>query len=287
MISCEQAFQDDLKTAINSYATRNKIAKSQALLAGISFLTKWMAELIPASPPRLAKRLQLTEESDDSREQCAYDHRVDKVSGITRADAPSALRQFRKRTEHDLSIIKPTGPGIIQAKSAHETAVLRYHCFIASEVDHFPYTTDWSGNLQDTAYRIMKAVRNPPKSADNEQDLLAKLNNHTSKKFELNTTTFSDGVYCGTPDAVLYDNGIIASVAEFKSEKDSLPAAKNQLIVYLVMLKISTGWIVMGPPSKAKITMVELTAEMTETLRARFSGYQQFLQALDKEKGTN
>lgn len=285
MITYEQAFQDDLKRAVQDYVVRAQTSKSQALFMGISYLTKWITDLIPASPPRLAKRLQPTEESDDdSREQCARGHRVDKVKGITREDAPSVLRQFRKRTEHDISIMKTNNPGIIQASSAHEIAVLRYHCFIASEVDHFPYTTGWSGNLHDTAYRIMKTVMNPPKSADNEQGLLAKLNKQTSKKFELNTTTFSDYVYCGTPDAILYNDGIIASVAEFKSEKDSLPAAKNQMIVYLVMLKASTGWIVIGPPSKAKVTMVELTDEMTENLKARFAGYQQFLQALDQEK---
>lgn len=284
MITYEQVLQDDLKKAINSYMARSRVPRSQALFTAINYLTKCMSDLIPASPPRLAKRRKLTEESDDdSKEQCADIALANKLRGITRATAPSALKRYRQRTEHDYHLMKVGKSGIIQATSTHEVEVLRYHCFIASEVDRFPYNHEWSGNLSDTSYRIMKTVIYPAKSAQNEQSLLEKLNEHTSKKFKLNTTTFSDGDYCGTPDAIIYENGVITSVAEFKSEKDSFPAAKNQLIVYLVMFKISTGWIVVGPPSKAKFTMVELTDEMKANLQSRFYSYKHFLKALAKE----
>lgn len=292
MISHTQALKDDLQKAIQTYVTRSGAKTGQALCLSINYLTEWIAELVSDSPPRLAKRRQLTndesdsseKDDDDSEAQCANDHPISKVSGVSRKNAPRALKQFRARTEHDFEVMQAGKYGFICAQTEAEVAILRYHCFIASEVDQFPYTTEWSGNLHETAYRIMKAVAHPPKSADNEADLLLKLNEHTKKKFESNTSTFSNRIYCGTPDAIYYRKGAITSVAEFKLSNQSFTAAKNQLIVYLVMFDIPSGWIVTGPPSKVQLTNVELTTEMIDNLKVRYAGYLKFLKALAAQK---
>ena len=97
----------------------------------------------------------------------------------------------------------------------------------------------------------------------------------------MNQSTFTNKIYCGTPDAILWKGKNIVSVAEFKAI-DKRSTAINQLIVYLVMLNLSYGWVVLTGSKTITIEKITLNSQMRANLQARYECYKRFRAALPK-----
>lgn len=267
MISVDEVFQDDLKRAVHGYVARSHTSKSQALFLGINYLTRWMTELIPTSPPRLAKRLQLTEERDDDS--------IAELRQLEKTNSSKQLKQFRQTRKNDyettIKLMRSTQRNF--AENPDEAQLFRIFCLPASEAVRFPLNKEMN-DIDEASVRLVKALTYTPKEPDSkEKTSLASLNDklaldpaYKGLAFESNTKTFTDGKFCGTPDAVMINNGAIVSVAEFKSEKTKQIEfeARIQLGIYLYILGLESGWIVFAN-QKGRI---HVKFVLTDALRA-------------------
>lgn len=276
MITYEQVFWDDLKKAVHSYVVRAETSKGQALFLGINYLTKWMTELIPASPPRLAKRLQLTEESDDDS--------IAELRQLEKTNSSKQLKQYRQARRHDyettIALIKSTKRNY--AENEDEAKLFRIFCLPASEAVRFPLKKEMN-DIDEGSFRLVKALTYTPKESDaKEKKSLAFLNDklaldpaYKGLAFESNTKTFTDGKFCGTPDAIMINNSVIVSVAEFKSEKTKQTEfeARTQLGIYLYILGLESGWIVFANPKGRRHEQLVLDDALRADLLLRYESF--------------
>lgn len=297
-----EEFEESLWNLVRDYAKCSGITIIEAAGQGIAIFTSFMtqAALGRKVPRETGKRtpedIKTDDEDDDeSTGQCMAIHPGNIRHRLNRTEAPKMLRQFIKRTAEEfetmlsgIPLSKVTTSGgakLLATDDPDEISTLGYQCFLASEVNRFPYTLNWvetwavdKSRVEETAYRILRAIQNPPCVNDKDQQIVEVLNKESKRKFELNQMTFSDGKYRGTPDAILKAKGVITSVAEFKASSRS--EAENQLIVYLTMFKLSSGWIVLGPPSKAQVIKVTLDDMMVTNQAKRLDYYQKFINTL-------
>jgi hypothetical protein len=295
-----EEFQENLWKLVLNYGKCSGVTAAEAVSQGMSILTGFLTEFAMGHKvPKIGKRTpedQKTDDEDESLNQCFAISRGKISQKGVKKDAPMVLRQFIKRTECDfeammaripLSGINTSGKiKVLQTNDPNEISMLGYHCFLASEVRHFPYTTEWvngcaanSPQMLEPAYRILKAVHySPPSATNQDKKILAMLNEKSRKTFELNEMTFSDGKYRGTPDAILKVKGVITSIAEFKASSRS--EAENQLVVYLTLFNLTSGWIVLGCPSKADVIEVVLDPDMASNQAKRRQYYLNFIGAL-------
>lgn len=278
---------EDLEQLIQTYSKRLRVSSDQISLEVVSHITSKLAKKAATSflssdegtmSLGLSKRFpSMLEDKESSsieelkameREKCKSKKQV----------ALSQYVQMRKRTASEFSsaLSEMRSASKMYTQDRDLVAILHYQCLPASETYRFSCAATIKTNQKDLAARILRAGEyQPQKDNTDYSGYLAALQQHSHQKFEINKLTFTDGVFCGAPDAVVWKKDQAAAAAEFKPLKYK-SAGRVQLAVYLKILNLKSGWLVLENEGVYRVELVELNDGLNLDITKRLESFKSF-----------
>jgi hypothetical protein len=294
-------FVQDLISTVKTYSERLDVTYKVALEYAIKAIEDALSDSFghrtailtvhPDHPGRLKRENDSRERRKVSRKKTNMDLEdmsdtgsIAELQQLGKTNSSKQLKQFRQTRKNDyettINLMKSTQRNF--AENPDEAQLFRIFCLPASEAVRFPLNKEMN-DIDEASFRLVKALTYTPKESDaKEKKSLAFLNDNLALDpaykglaFESNTKTFTDGKFCGTPDAVMIINGVIVSVAEFKSEKTKQTEfeARTQLGIYLYILGLESGWIVFANPKGRRQEQLVLDDALRADLLLRYESF--------------
>jgi hypothetical protein len=233
-----------------------------------------------SSPYEIKTFSYMTEEED-------IEDTIGNPSKKLKSDYTDNVKRQIEQTKSDFKMMMDDmdSSGIGQTDAPGNLRILRLHLISASLIDRFamkPKSADI--NIESISEKILGACQNPPLDpSDTEKRCLEELNKTLKKSFKSNKVTYYNTVFCGTPDATLIEGGKVVSAAEFKSDTQRA-AAVNQLVVYMTILKIKSGYICLYSKSgNCIVEKVNIATKSEDDLKRRIETYHAYRAALQNK----